>query len=185
MGIPLYNSRQIARRLDINLSRWKRWSREFLPPDPLAGMQSGYTRQYYLDDAFQVYLGGHLVARLHFSVPEARRVLADLTPWMKAEGLRFDLLGRMSNGSATTGADQTLRIRIYRSSDGFVYRMRQRLQRRRIDGGGQTVWEERWAEATIGGEGGENLDETRCRTLRLSALIAGFRSKVVTLEAQP
>ena len=37
-----------------------------MPPDPLGGMQSGYARQYTVDDAFIVYLAGHLVNQMHF-----------------------------------------------------------------------------------------------------------------------
>ena len=31
-----YTNRELSRLFDINLATWKRWSREFLPPDPLA-----------------------------------------------------------------------------------------------------------------------------------------------------
>jgi len=145
MAIPIYDSRQMARRLGVNLARWKRWSREFLPPDPLAGRQSGYARQYYLDDAFQVFLGGHLVSHLHLSVPLARQVLSDLTPWMKREGLRFDLRGRMGNGARARGDGHPCLIRIFERSEGFAYRVRRRLERRRVgQEGDATVWEERW-----------------------------------------
>jgi hypothetical protein len=44
--IHYYTNREISQKLEINLARWKRWSRSFLPPDPLGGMQSGYARQY-------------------------------------------------------------------------------------------------------------------------------------------
>ncbi|MCP4744631.1 MAG: hypothetical protein GY874_00585 [Desulfobacteraceae bacterium] len=61
--------------------------REFLPPDPLGGLQSGYARQLSLKDAFYVFLGGVLVGSLKFTIPEARRILNDITPWLKATGL--------------------------------------------------------------------------------------------------
>jgi len=80
--IKFYSNRELSDRLAIRLSKWKRWSREFLPPDPLGGMQSGYARQYTLDQAFTVFLGGHLVADLHFSIPEARQIGQELAPWI-------------------------------------------------------------------------------------------------------
>ena len=46
--IRFYLNRELSDRLGIRLSRWKRWSREFLPPDPLGGLQSGFARQYSL-----------------------------------------------------------------------------------------------------------------------------------------
>jgi hypothetical protein len=77
----------LAQRLNINLAKWKRWSREFLPPDPLGGMQSGYARQYSIDDAFKVYLGGHLVSSLKFAIPETKKILGDLHEWLTYAGL--------------------------------------------------------------------------------------------------
>ena len=81
--IKFYINRELSEKLDIRLSKWKRWSREFLPPDPLGGLQSGYARQYTMDQAFVVFLGGHLVADLHFSIPEAKQIIQELGPWIK------------------------------------------------------------------------------------------------------
>jgi len=100
--IKFYNNRELSGKFGVNLARWKRWAREFLPPDPLAGQQAGYARQYYVDDAFTVFLGGHLVAELGFSIPEARIILADTSEWMKARGFHFDPRG---NSSPKKGID--------------------------------------------------------------------------------
>jgi hypothetical protein len=81
--IKFFTNREASNRLDINLSKWKRWSREFLPPDPLGGMQSGFARQYSPDGAFTVYFGGHLVADLKFTIPEAKKIVKDLHLWVK------------------------------------------------------------------------------------------------------
>jgi hypothetical protein len=70
--IRFYLNRELSAMFGFKLSRWKRWSREFLPPDPLGGLQSGFARQYSLPEAFQVYLGGHLVADLKISIPETK-----------------------------------------------------------------------------------------------------------------
>lgn len=81
------DSRHLANKLGINLAKWKRWSREFLDPDPLGGFQSGYARQFSFKEAFRVYLGGCLVSALHFTIPQTRSILADLKPWLKANQL--------------------------------------------------------------------------------------------------
>ncbi len=81
--LKFYLNRELSERLGIPLNRWKRWSREFLPPDPLGGLQSGYARQYSIRDAFHVYLAGYLVSATGFSIPEARLVLNDLKTWLK------------------------------------------------------------------------------------------------------
>jgi len=86
--IRYFTSRELAERLNIKLAKWKRWSREFLPADPLGGMQSGYARQYSPDDAFNLYLAGHLVAGLKFSIPAARKILKDLDTLLSTLGFR-------------------------------------------------------------------------------------------------
>jgi hypothetical protein len=96
-GIHYYLARDLAARLEVNLAKWKRWSREFLPPDPLGGLQSGFARQYSLKEAFLVALGGFLVGELKFAVPEARTILQDLEPWLKKTGY----LRLRANGGST------------------------------------------------------------------------------------
>ena len=85
--IKFYTNRELAQKLGINLARWKRWSREFLPPDPLGGLQSGFARQYNLKDGFWLYLGGFLVADLKYSIPDARQILKDLKKWFETKAL--------------------------------------------------------------------------------------------------
>jgi hypothetical protein len=84
--IKYYNNREISHSLGLNLARWKRWTREFLPPDPLGGLQSGYARQLSMREVFWVALGGHLVGFLKFSIHQAKAILADLEPWLEQNG---------------------------------------------------------------------------------------------------
>lgn len=81
-----YNSRYISNALGIKLAKWKRWAREFLPPDPLSGQQSGYARNFNIKDAFQVYLAGYLVGSMSFSIAQARQIISDLGPSLKQRG---------------------------------------------------------------------------------------------------
>jgi hypothetical protein len=81
-----FSSRHISHALGIKLARWKRWVREFLPPDPLSGRQSGYARQFNIKDVFQVYLAGYLVGTMSYGVPQARQIISDLEPSLKARG---------------------------------------------------------------------------------------------------
>ena len=91
--IKFFTNRELSDRLGIKLAKWKRWSREFLLPDPLGGMQSGYARQFNPDQAFTVFLGGHLVADLKFSIPEANQIIQDLNKWLSEKGFFFDPRG--------------------------------------------------------------------------------------------
>jgi hypothetical protein len=77
-----FNSKYLSDCLGVNLSKWKRWSREFLPPDPLGGYQSGYARQFSNKDAFKVFFGGYLVSELKFTITDAARILSDLHSWL-------------------------------------------------------------------------------------------------------
>ncbi len=128
--IHYYTNREISQKLEINLARWKRWSRSFLPPDPLGGMQSGYARQYAFKDLFKVYLGGHLLSHLKLSVHESQQVLTDLAPWMKKNGF-LELNGAI--GALAKIGDRTNVYRIYlspvmasgiKNGSGFGYLIR-------------------------------------------------------------
>ena len=94
--IRFYLNRELSAMFGFKLSRWKRWSREFLPPDPLGGLQSGFARQYSLSEAFQVYLGGHLVADLKFSIPKTKIILGDLKEWVTTQYFSYSLPEKQS-----------------------------------------------------------------------------------------
>lgn len=107
--IHYYTNRELSEKLGINLARWKRWSRSFLPPDPLGGMQSGYTRQYSFKDLFKVYLGGHLLSHLKLSLPDSQQVLVDLSPWLNKNGF-FGLNGIHGAGTQKRARSDLHRI---------------------------------------------------------------------------
>ena len=117
-----YYSKELSVHFRIGLSKWKRWVREFLAPDPLGGLQSGFARQFNLRDAFRVYLGGCLVADLKYTIPEARQILADLNGWLKKSGF-FQLHASLEPGSIVQ--DPFYRIYIVTlSSNRFAYTIR-------------------------------------------------------------
>jgi hypothetical protein len=91
--LKFFTNKELSQIFSINLAKWKRWSREFLPPDPLGGLQSGYARQYNLDEAFTVFLGGHLVGNLKFTIPESKHILQDLYQWLVDQQFYFDFSG--------------------------------------------------------------------------------------------
>ena len=153
--IKFFTNREASKRLDINLSKWKRWSREFLPPDPLGGMQSGFARQYSPDGAFTVFLGGHLVADLKFTIPEAKQIVKDLHLWFGQKGFYFD---SGSNGTINQGVDQLVKkyiIFIERQKDpdntiSFIYTIRGIISNETVNYQGFEIMEERYMETTIG-----------------------------------
>ena len=137
--------------MNVNLAKWKRWAREFLPPDPLGGMQSGYARQFHPDQALVVYLGGILVAGLKFSIPEARRILGDLHVFMKANGFFFDAKGRAKRSGSGDRTFSPTRIAIRQYPDGlFHYTAQTRVSKETVAEDGGTVVKARYMEKDIG-----------------------------------
>ena len=153
--IKFFTNREASKRLNINLSKWKRWSREFLPPDPLGGMQSGFARQYSPDGAFTVYLGGHLVADLKFTIPEARQILTDLHEWFAEKGFYFDA---RSNATANQGVDPLIKkyiIFIEREKApgdaiDFMYTIRGIISNEPDNYNGFDIMKELYVETSIG-----------------------------------
>ena len=146
--IKFYLNRELSERLGIRLSKWKRWSREFLPPDPLGGLQSGYARQYSIDQAFTVYLGGHLVAALYFSIPQAKQIVKELGPWIKTHKTSL-------SGKAPEGAFTDTQVYIFKQlspSSGevaFAYLERSRLSDTPYAKGGPYARQEVYIEKPI------------------------------------
>ena len=184
--IHFYTNRQMAARLDINLSRWKRWSREFLPPDPIGGLQSGLARQYSLAEAFIVYLGGYLVASLNFSIPEARVILTDLQPLFDSLGL-LDGSGRNRLVSGRSQEDiKAHYLRIWRlpgtksAPIRFGYLLRQPLQAAKFNEPKQSVIEERVLETRFHHPNLKSFSDEPMswRTLNIGYLHQGFMKRI-------
>jgi len=81
----------LSERLDIPLTKIRRWTKEFLPPDPKATRRSGYTREFSNNDGFKIFLGGYLVSNLGFSFEDARKLIKFLMPWIEQNGLLPDI----------------------------------------------------------------------------------------------
>ncbi len=183
--IKFYTNRELSRRLDINLARWKRWSREFLPPDPLGGMQSGYARQYNPNEAFKVKLGGHLVADLKFTIPEAKQILKDLDNWLAEKGFYFDVQGKATSNE---GVDRLVnryiifirRENLLDNKFEFIYTVRGIISNKPVNYKGFEIMEERYVETLVGSKKNktETLDMDIIRTLNISDVLNDFANKL-------
>jgi hypothetical protein len=179
--IKFFTNREVSSRLNINLSKWKRWSREFLPPDPLGGMQSGFARQYSPDGAFTVYFGGHLVADLKFTIPEARQIAKDLHSWFSEKGFYFDA---RSNGTVNQGVDQLIKkymIFIGREKDSdntisFIYTIRGMISNEPVNYKSFEIMKELYVETSIGlqTEKVSTIDLNIVKTLNITDVLNGF-----------
>ena len=153
--IKFFTSQELSQKLDIKLTRWKRWAREFLPPDPLGGLQSGVARQYNPDQAFTVFLGGYLVGSLKFTIPEARRILHDLHDWLVTCKFYFDYTGDARSTQENNLAIQYHQIVIGRTADAdtgdfeFYYCIKGVVADEWMDGGSNPMHMKRSIETFI------------------------------------
>jgi hypothetical protein len=152
--IKFLTNKDLSKRLGINLAKWKRWSREFLPPDPLGGMQSGYARQYHPDQAFTVFLGGHLVADLKLSIPEARQILKDLKPWLSDKGFFFEPKGYAVSEKGVDALVQRYIISIQREEETdnrfkFIYTARGIISNEPVLHKGFEIMKKLYVEAAV------------------------------------
>jgi len=159
--IKFFTNRELSRILAINLAKWKRWSREFLPPDPLGGMQSGYARQYKFDDAFKVALGGHLVADLKYTIPEGKKILRDLHGWLVDIGFFFDYEDNANPLKGVQKLVKKYKIFIIKEKEpqsnkrNFIYKVRGTISDEPVNYKGFQIREERYIETLLIPQGKE------------------------------
>jgi hypothetical protein len=154
--IRYFLGRELADGLEIPLARWKRWAREFLPPDPLGGLQSGYARHYSIDEAFTVYLAGQLVSRSRFSIPESRQILTDLNRWLAVQGYRTGAIPESDgeNSDRTAVHEHLILIEHHPAAGGktqaFGYTIRTILAHRRLTWQDRQIEEEQYLTTRLG-----------------------------------
>jgi len=180
--IKFYKNRELSQKLNIKLSRWKRWSREFLPPDPLGGLQSGYARQYNPDQAFTVFLGGFLVGELKFAIPEARAILHDWHDWLVAHKFYSNYSGSVPSTTENGVNVQYYQIAICPTADantgdtGFFYFIQTVIADECINTHGNRIHQKRFVQSS--GNSGENTmelnDVASYRVLNISRLRTEF-----------
>ena len=179
--IKFFKNRELSDRLGIKLSKWKRWSREFLPPDPLGGMQSGYARQYHPDQAFTVFLGGHLVADLKFSIPEANQIIQDLNKWLSEKGFFFDPGGHsvFAKGLDAMIKKYIIFIRREKGSEKrfqFIYTARGVISNEPVQYKGFEIMKKLYVETSVnqGFEKPSETDMNVVKTLYITGILTDF-----------
>ena len=179
--IRFFTNRELSQIFSVNLAKWKRWSREFLPPDPLGGLQSGYARQYNLDEAFTVFLGGHLVGDLKFTIPESRQILHDLEQWLLDHEFYFDFSGQAKSRDDSIQPVQYYQIAVLCTNtpdaaiSGLAYRVKATISSEPVTFNGVSMRQERYIESSIGMQTHEPEFFSRsCRIINISLLRNSF-----------
>lgn len=111
----------LSEKLGIPLTKVRRWTKKFLPPDPRATRRSGYAREISNNDAFFVYLGGYIVSTLGFSFHEARKILEILKPWMLSIGLVPDIPASAKREGVDRRFRDHIEINIYSVPDYYEF----------------------------------------------------------------
>ena len=140
-----FTAKQVASFFHVKPATWKRWCREFLPPDRKAGMQCGRTRLLSPDQAFEVYLGSHLVSCLRYSIPEAREIMGGLRTWLRANAFYPET----PDANPEPGRAGKLQVIIHQKDDGtFRYESRRTVSvKPTVDRGAnlfEEVYEQKW-----------------------------------------
>jgi hypothetical protein len=86
-----------------------------------------------------------------FSIPAARQILNDLTPWLKKNILENGAWATRSSGGAVGQACIDLFIIPARRKviPAFTYRIRSRIERKALSEGETTLWQEQFTEQVI------------------------------------
>ena len=184
--IKFYYNKELSQAFLINHAKWKRWSREFLPPDPLGGLQSGYARQYNLDEAFTVYLGGHLVGELRYTIPESRQILSDLHNWLIDHNFYFNFAGDSDPVKLPDHPIQDYRIAIIRNDipgsriSGFSYWVKAIISTDSIQLGDEQIRQEHYKESFVGTPLSRAAlsDKESYRTMHINALRRNFLARL-------
>jgi hypothetical protein len=170
-----FTNKELSDKLKINLAKVRRWSREFLPPDHKATMRSGYARELTEEEAYEVFLGGHLVSVLRFQVHEAKGIIEDLRAWIKSKGL----YPGKAYAEARRDNPYFFHVHIMRNSEGegLYYEMRQQLKKKPHKGDRTVTVEEYRAEVMA--REGALADWRNVRILGLTELLLEFSVKMV------
>ena len=150
--IKYYTNKELSERFGINIARWKRWSREFLEADPLGGLQSGYARQYHPADAFHIFLCGHLVAELKYSIAATKMIYKDLQTWLKEHGfLNLYNSEKPANNIKESAKEYFIYIQEWKNQKKpvFSYTIRELILKEECELQGEIIFKEHYKETLI------------------------------------
>lgn len=85
--MPEFKISNISKNLNFPHGKAKRYTREFLDPDPSATLQSGHARSLDTSEVYTIFLAYHLVSKHKFSIPETKKIMRDLKSWLVKRNL--------------------------------------------------------------------------------------------------
>lgn len=182
-----FTAKQLSEAFEIPVARWKRWAREFIGIDPIAGRFGGVPREFDEEQSFYIFLAGVLVSDLLFSIPEANSIIKRLKPWFKERGL---WPGSKATKTYKAWDDaKYFRVYIYREATrGFSFKVEGTIRLRMIQYNGHTVEEHTFIEELLPDPVGtatiiQNVAVQR--VLEVSVIKSLFDLNIKTLEEKP
>ena len=116
--MPEFRISEFSKLLGIQHTKAKRYTREFLGPNPSATIQSGHARILTLQETYLVYLGAHLVSVHNFTVHEAKIIIGSLKPWLIEWGL---FPGDDNKFQQTTSEVKSWKVSICRTHEPWYF----------------------------------------------------------------
>jgi hypothetical protein len=96
----------LSEKLKQPLFKFRRWTKELLPPDPVATQRGGVARELTLDEGFYVYLGGLMVNSPGFTFYIVRRLMTPIWAMLKLH----NMVPEISEDAVRVGIDREIKI---------------------------------------------------------------------------
>jgi hypothetical protein len=194
--------REFAQRMRIGLPKARQLAKDFLLPDPEATRQSGKARSIDRNEAFEMYLGHHLVTEMGFGIKHAKVIHKDIGPYLRRKGIypiqgsdfdpdeMIDLPVMLDDGKEDSVEvpyiyDTIIHIMNANTESGFYYRAIRAFSRgEKKSGGLKFIRTEFLEEDIVEGPLGKKLllDELNIRILNLNKLRSDFNDRVLRLS---
>jgi hypothetical protein len=172
-GQVLVTNQTLADITGVPYGKIRRHVKETLPADMRATLQSGYAREYSLQDGYFIYLVVHLVADLKVTAPEAKFILNSIKDWLTDKRL---FPGEDAQGWLNSQAD-CYEIQIMRETvgTGFCCVAIKRLKKEIIEE--PSTYREEYILEKISGNC-DDVDALNLRLLKVSDLMENFQAGI-------
>jgi hypothetical protein len=155
-------ARLIAKATEYTLKQTHRWTVSFVGHDPNTGRWSGIKREYSVDEAFKVYLGGVLIAECRLTADEAKTVTEDISNWLEQKGWLpsdgfpiLEVRGEVFPNYPEVTFPKALQVAIGRDANGvFFYHVAEFVSREEVpdpENEAKPLRRELWRDHTFGG----------------------------------
>jgi hypothetical protein len=165
-------NKEISEKFEIPLTKVRRYSKKFLPADPVAIQHSGKAREHSINDAFKIYLAEHLIVDMGFLTEQAQNIMHELGPWLEHNGFFPE------NAPGVVPVQEPTLIHIIRAGtpSGFFYKSVKLIHQKALEQDTIHRYERNYIEEDIM-ERPQVIDGINIHVLNISRLLEDFISK--------